>query len=363
MEQHEKKPEKYQVIKLPHDPFHVAGERLIQGPEVREPITRYCLWRLQEQDGDEGSGILAFFGPPGTGKSCTARFIADAAVRRLGGGGNALIVHTPALFSEELGRSAKLVAELFHAIEFSASHNHKTICIWDDAEGIFLSRQHVINAKDPTDLLKVTATLNEGFDRLIEVKNVVHIATANFTSVVDPAIMDRIDYVVPFALPTFQERMEIIRRRVNGLAGELVLAELAAATEGWSGRRLSKLVMQAYLWGTARTRAELTAEDFLRAVGVTPDHSDVMPNSHGNGAYTPKVAVEATAPEEMVEEAAVVAATASINKEDTTCENSQNGSCSGFTQGSSPPPIRSRWPVRWFEKVAGCLAIREASRR
>jgi SpoVK/Ycf46/Vps4 family AAA+-type ATPase len=353
MEQREKKPEKYQVIKLPHDPFRVAGERLIQAPEVRETPTRYCLWRLQEQDGDEGSGILGLFGPPGTGKSCTARFIADAAMRRLGGRGNALIVHTPALFSEELGRSAKLVADLFAAIEFSAAHDHETFCIWDDAEGIFVSREQVIAAKDPTDLLKVTATLNEGFDRLRDVKHVMHIATANFTTgVIDPAIVDRIDYVIPFALPTLQERVEIIRRRVNGLVGELVLAQLAEATEGWSGRRLSKLVMQAYLASSVRTRKELTVEDFLRAVGITPSTGDVVTN--GNGAHPLEAETESLMAEEMTGQPVAGTAAAQQRKED---DLWQSPSHNGSRQEPSPPMTKSRLLVRLFELWEGCLAL------
>jgi SpoVK/Ycf46/Vps4 family AAA+-type ATPase len=106
---------------------------------------------------------------------------------------------------------------------------------------------------------------------LCELKNVLQIATGNFTGVLDPAIIDRIDHIITFHLPTLAQRREILRQKVQGLAGERVLEELAAATEGWSGRRLAKIVMQAYLVSTARTRAEMTAADFLRAVGLTPD--------------------------------------------------------------------------------------------
>jgi SpoVK/Ycf46/Vps4 family AAA+-type ATPase len=288
MEASENKFAQYERVKLPHEPWRLAGEKLILPAAVMHTLSRFGPWRLTEQDGDEdeGSGILLLSGPPGTGKSRAARFIADAAVRRTSGQGNALIVHTPALFSEELGRSARLVAELFQAIEFSAAR-YPTVVIWDDAEGIFCSREQVIKSRDPTDLLRVTTTLNAGFDRLVAVTNVVQIATGNFGEVLDPAIVDRIDAVLPFSLPTLAERREIIRRRLNGLAGEGVVAEMAAATDGWSGRRLSKLVMQAYLLGTVRTRRELTAADFLRAVGLTPGEGTVVTNSNGhrNGAH------------------------------------------------------------------------------
>ena len=55
-------------------------------------------------------------------------------MRLTGGRGNALIVHTAALFSEELGQSPKLVSSLFADVELSASHDIPTVLIWDDAE-------------------------------------------------------------------------------------------------------------------------------------------------------------------------------------------------------------------------------------
>jgi SpoVK/Ycf46/Vps4 family AAA+-type ATPase len=315
--------EKYEHIRLPRDPWRRAGEALVLAPEVTQTAARFGQWRLRE--GGEGSGLLLFSGPPGTGKSVLARFTADAAVRASGERGNALIVNTPALFSEELGRSAKLVAELFAAVELSAARV-KTVLLWDDAEGIFCSREQVLEAKEPTDLLRVIQTLNAGFDRLCEMKNVLQIATGNFTQVLDPAIVDRIDLVITFALPTLAERREILRRRVHGLAGEQVLEELAQATEGWSGRRLAKIVMQAYLASTAPMRAELSAADFLAAVGLAPE---------------PITSVE----EAPAGEAETV--TAAIEKEEVVCPiESSNGS----PQAVSPRRSRLIRPWMWFQK-------------
>jgi AAA+ superfamily predicted ATPase len=141
--------------------------------------------------------------------------------------------------------------------------------ILDDAEALFLSRQQSIASNDPTDIVRVATTLFQGLDDL-RFEPVILYATLNIQGIVDEAIESRCDYILTFGLPPYEARLSILQTKVKGSAGERVLTELAAATEGWSGRDLNKINLKAFLKGTAATREELTEEDYLRAVGLTP---------------------------------------------------------------------------------------------
>jgi AAA+ superfamily predicted ATPase len=210
--------------------------------------------------------MLTLIGPPGTGKSDTIRWLADTTARMLRTSGNALAVNAVALFDENLGKSPKLVKELFADITLSASRR-LTFVLIDDAETIFLARQTALAKNgDPSDVAKATTEFLHGLDDL-RFGNVIILTTLNLDGVVDFAVEDRSDLILRFALPSYEQRLAILRKVLKGLVSERVLVTLAKATEGWSGRRLSKLEMLAYIKGTAKELEALTPENFLSAVG------------------------------------------------------------------------------------------------
>ena len=177
---------------------------------------------------------------------------------------------------------------------------------------------------DPSDLLRVTAALAKGFDDLRGVNNVLMYATCNLPEMIDEAIITRSDHVIHFALPTFGEaRLAVLRQAVTGLAGERVLPQLAAATDGWSGRELSKITYKAYVFGTVDQREELTEEDFLRAVGLMPE---------------PVTSVE--------EERYEAGDEGTMEREDVGCTSISNN---GYQEAAFPRRIKLIRPWRWFE--------------
>jgi SpoVK/Ycf46/Vps4 family AAA+-type ATPase len=312
--------EKYHLVRLPNEQWRQYGEGLVLAESVKRDVLRFGEWRLCYRG--SGYGLLLLEGPPGVGKSDTARFAVDAAVRKVGSPGNGLVVHMPSLFDENLGRGPKLVAELMETIALSASRR-PTGVILEDAEGLFVSRQQSVASRDPTDVLRMTAALLSGLDSLREVTNVLIYATCNFAGVLDEAIVSRCDHVVRFELPTLAERRAILAAAVNGVASGWLLDTLAAATEGKSGRDLVRITQQAFLCGTGSPE-ELTAADFLRAVGLTPEP---IPSVE-------EVTFEATATE-------------AIGQEEAICpDTSPNGSL----QEAYPPRNKLSRLWRWFEK-------------
>jgi SpoVK/Ycf46/Vps4 family AAA+-type ATPase len=263
--------EKYEIVKLPDDHWRQLGKDLVLDPRIRRRMLRYAEYRLLYGARGRCYGIMTLLGPPGTGKSDTVRWLGDAIMRRLNTQGKGLVINATRLFDDRLGQSPKLVEELQADIELSASRG-VTIVILDDAESLYMSRQQSLGKKgDPTDVAKATTALLHGLDRLRYNANVLQFATLNMADVVDEAIESRSDLILNFALPNAEQRLAILGNLMKGLAGERVLDALVAATEGRSGRELSKLEMLAYVEGTADNPEDLTERDFLSAVGLTPD--------------------------------------------------------------------------------------------
>jgi len=265
--------EKHLIFPLPDYDWWLLGEELVLPPSLQRTLLRYVQYRLRYGTRGRSLGLLVFYGPPGTGKSDTKYWLADRAARMLGTSGNALVVQAAPLFDENLGRSQKLIKELFADIALSARRG-LTFVLIHDAETLFLSRSHSFAKNgDPSDVAKATTEFLHGLDRL-RYGNVIILASLNLDGVVDPAIESRSDLVIRFALPDAAQRFAILAKQMRGLAGERVFAALTRATEGWNGRKINQLEMLAYINGTADELEALTPENFLRAAGLMPD-SDV----------------------------------------------------------------------------------------
>jgi AAA+ superfamily predicted ATPase len=254
----------FDLIPLPYENWRKLGEALYLPPQTQRALIRFPMYRFLYGCRGDTTGLMMLIGDPGTGKSDSVRWAADAVMRRFGTKGNALVINPAGLQDEHLGRSQKNVAELIEKIAFSASQV-PTAVILDDAEAVLMSRKQSTQSNDPTDVAKATTTLLHGLDRLRFNPNIVQFATLNISGLVDEAILSRCDVIIPFNLPNVQARTAILTRNLKGLAGERVLGKLVAATEGKSGRDLNKINLLAYLQGTGTSLNDLTESDYLAA--------------------------------------------------------------------------------------------------
>jgi len=256
----------YEIVKLPDDEWQQRGEDLVLSEDIPRCLLRYCLYLLRYRRENRLNRLMMLTGPPGTGKSDAVRGIASTITRTLSIAGNALNIRVSALYNEELGRSEKQVDKLLDDIRLSARKS-VTFVFLDDAESLFLDRRHIMETKEPGDVLRVATSLFAGLDSFRYQPNVIMFATLNIQGAVDEAIISRADHILTFALPTHAARVAILGKLLTGTPGEQVLEKLAEATEGWSGRDLTKIPLKAFLFGTAETPDEMTADDYLRAVG------------------------------------------------------------------------------------------------
>ena len=196
---------------------------------------------------------MLLHGPPGTGKTMFAKGLA----RESG-------MHYAIMTGGDvapLGRDA--VTEIHKVFDWANANNKGVLLFVDEADAFLRKRS---NEKISEDMRNA---LNAFLYRTGEASNKFMIVYAsNQPEQFDWAINDRIDEMVEFKLPGFEERLRMIIQymdkyllhppmgskpiAVNGI-DESVLRSVATATEGYSGREISKLAIawQAAAYGTA----------------------------------------------------------------------------------------------------------------
>ena len=134
------------------------------------------------------SGInkFLFSGLPGTGKTETAKYIANAVNRKL------LSISFTSLIDSRLGETPKNIEKMFSAIN-NVYDFSKYIFLFDEMDVIALDR---INRNDVREMGRATSLFIKSLDRLDP--NAVVIATTNLADSLDKAITRRFDYIVDF---------------------------------------------------------------------------------------------------------------------------------------------------------------------
>ena len=133
-----------------------------------------------------GINKFLFSGQPGTGKTETAKFIANAINRKL------YSISFTNLIDSRLGETPKNIERLFSAINHTYDVS-KCIFLFDEIDVIALDR---INKNDVREMGRTTSLFIKCLDKLN--KDAVIIATTNLGGALDKAIQRRFDYTVDF---------------------------------------------------------------------------------------------------------------------------------------------------------------------
>lgn len=152
-----------------------------------------------------GVNKFLFEGPPGTGKTETAKQIARILEREL------YIVNFDLVIDSKLGQTAKNIATLFEEIH-NISHPEKIIILFDELDSIAIDR---INSNDLREMGRATSSVLKGLDNLNN--NVVLIATTNLYKSFDKALIRRFDSVIDFKRYTQEDLLEIAEIILNEL--------------------------------------------------------------------------------------------------------------------------------------------------
>jgi len=195
-------------------------------------------------------GIL-LYGPPGCGKTLLAKAVATES------GANFIAVKGPEIMSKWVGESEKAIREIFRKARLYAP----TVVFFDEIDAVAPLRGLDLDTGVSERVVTQLITEMDGIEKL---ENVVVLAATNRPDLIDPALLrpgrfDKLIYVPP---PDYAARLEILRIHTRSipLGRDVDLAELAKATEGYSGADLEALVREAVMLA-------LRESPFTEAVG------------------------------------------------------------------------------------------------
>jgi len=152
-----------------------------------------------------GVNKFLFEGPPGTGKTETAKQIARILEREL------FVVDFDLVIDSKLGQTSKNVASLFDEIR-NVSHPEKVVVLFDEIDALAIDR---INSNDLREMGRATSSVLKGLDSLND--NVVLIATTNLYKSFDKALIRRFDSVIDFSSYTQEDLLDISEIILNEL--------------------------------------------------------------------------------------------------------------------------------------------------
>ena len=150
-----------------------------------------------------GINKFLFEGPPGTGKTESAKQIARILEREL------FIVDFDSVIDSKLGQTSKNISSLFNEIS-SVSNPDKIIILFDEIDSIAIDR---INTNDLREMGRATSSILKGLDSLND--NVILIATTNLYKAFDKALSRRFDAIIDFSIYTKQDLLDIAKAILN----------------------------------------------------------------------------------------------------------------------------------------------------
>ncbi len=199
-------------------------------------------------------GKLLFVGPPGTGKTSTAR--AMSAKLKL----PFLEVRLSMITDQYLGETAKNIDRVFDL----AKKMSPCILFIDEFDFMAKTRSSDENAA----LKRAVNSLLKAIDEISLVKHgVLLIGATNHPQLLDSAAWRRFDDILDFPLPDKEMRQDILNIIVSEIEGQFDTEEIAAITEGYSGSDLRLVIRESVLNALMTDRMALDQDDLVRAVG------------------------------------------------------------------------------------------------
>ncbi len=258
------------VLKLVH---------IVAPEEVKQTLNEIVLTKEQEgkiskivkaieyrdylrQIGLREIGKLLFVGPPGTGKTSTARALSERLKLPF------LEVKLSMTVSHLLGDTAKNVDKVFEL----AKRLNPCILFIDEFDFVAKTR----TSDEHAALKRAVNTLLKCIDEISLVSDgVLLIGATNHPKLLDNAVWRRFDEIVMFPLPDKAMRREILTKILASIEGEIDAADIARRTDGHSGSDLRLLLREAVLNALTEDRTTLTHEDLVKAVDAFKGRTDM----------------------------------------------------------------------------------------
>ena len=220
-------------------------EKMVKAIQFRDYLKRIKLTEI---------GKLLFVGPPGTGKTSTARAMSAKLELPF------LEVRLSMITDQYLGETAKNIDRVFEL----AKRMNPCILFIDEFD--FIAKTRSID--EYVALKRAVNTLLKAIDEISLIKHgVLLIGATNHPQLLDSAAWRRFDEIVEFPLPDLQMREKIMDIAISEIEGTFDSKEIASLTEGYSGSDLRMVVREAVLNALMTDRTKLGQKDLVHAVG------------------------------------------------------------------------------------------------
>lgn len=191
-------------------------------------------WNFKSIESLTGRNILNFFGPPGTGKTITAKALAHKINKPL------FLVNYAQLEERWVGQTEKNISKIF---KIAKSHN--AILFLDEADTLVSKRIEEVTSQAK----HINAARNVFMQELDKFDGMV-ILTTNLFSMFDEALLRRVCQNVKFNLPSEDMRELIIKAHIPSvvpLEKDVDFKELAKQSKGFSGGDIKNLVKESMI--------------------------------------------------------------------------------------------------------------------
>ncbi len=219
-------------------------EKIVKAIQYRDYLRKIGLREI---------GKLLFVGPPGTGKTSTAR--AMSARLRL----PFLEVKLSMITSQFLGETSKNIDKVFEL----AKKLSPCILFIDEFDFVAKTR----TSDEHAAIKRAVNTLLKCIDEISLVNDgVLLIGATNHPKLLDNAAWRRFDEIVMFPLPDREMRKKIFELVLKPIDGKFDIEALAERTENLAGSDLRLIVREAVLNALTEDRTRLDQDDMVRAV-------------------------------------------------------------------------------------------------
>jgi len=203
-------------------------------------------------------GKLLFVGPPGTGKTTTARALSKELSLPL------LEVKLSMITSQFLGETSKNIEKVFEI----AKRLNPCILFIDEFDYVAKTR----TSDEHAAVKRAVNTLLKSIDEISLVEDgVLLIAATNHPSLLDSAVWRRFDKIIEFPEPSESVRRRIFEISLEKIPGNYSIDRLVEMTEGFTGAEVKLVVREAVLSALLNGKKELSMENLVKAVEEVRD--------------------------------------------------------------------------------------------